>query len=134
MRFFTFIEMIRSSKADTFNIDNWPKDADIMDNIIFTMECLDKIREEYGLPLSVSSGYRCPELNRVVGGSKTSQHMKGQAADINLGSVEKNRAFFNWCQDNINDLPIDQLIDESRYSWVHLSFTKENQRHQVLHL
>ena len=137
MRFFKFIEMIRSSKANECgidNIDNWPKDADIMDNIIFTMECLDQIREEYGLPLSVSSGYRCPELNRAVGGAKTSQHMKGQAADINLGSVEKNRAFFNWCQANINDLPIDQLLDESNYSWVHLSFTKENQRHQVLHL
>lgn len=134
MRFFKFIEMVRSSKADEFNIDNWPKDADIIDNIIFTMECLDKIREEYGLPLSVSSGYRCPELNRAVGGSKTSQHMKGQAADINLGSVEKNRAFFNWCSANIEILPIDQLIDESHYSWVHLSFTKENQRHQVLHL
>lgn len=134
MKHFKFIEMIRSSKANECGIDNWPKDADIMDNIIFTMECLDQIREEYGLPLSVSSGYRCPELNRAVGGAKTSQHMKGQAADINLGSVEKNRAFFNWCQANINDLPIDQLIDESHYSWVHLSFTKENQRHQVLHL
>ena len=107
MKHFKFIEMIRSSKDNECGIDNWPKDADIMDNIIFTMECLDKIREEYGLPLSVSSGYRCPELNRAVGGAKTSQHMKGQAADINLGSVEKNRAFFNWCQANINDLPID---------------------------
>lgn len=134
MKHFKFIEMVRSSKANECGIDNQPKDADIMDNIIFTMECLDKIREEYGLPLSVSSGYRCPELNRAVGGAKTSQHMKGQAADINLGSVEKNRAFFNWCQANINDLPIDQLLDESHYSWVHLSFTKENQRHQVLHL
>ena len=134
MRFFKFIEMVRSSKANECGIDNWPKDADIMDNIIFTMECLDQIREEYGLPLSVSSGYRCTELNRAVGGVKTSQHMKGQAADINIGSVEKNRAFFNWCQANINDLPIDQLLDESHYSWVHLSFTKENQRHQVLHL
>lgn len=107
MKHFKFIEMIRSSKADEFNIDNWPKDADIMDNIIFTMECLDKIREEYGLPLYISSGYRCSELNKKVGGVKTSQHTKGQAADIQLGSVEKNRAFFNWCQANINDLPID---------------------------
>lgn len=134
MKHFKFIEMVRSSKADEFNIDNWPKDADIMDNIIFTMECLDQIREEYGLPLSVSSGYRCKELNNKLNGSKTSQHMKGQAADINLGSVEKNRAFFDWCCANIKNLPIDQLIDESDYSWVHISFTKENQRHQVLHL
>ena len=134
MKHFKFIEMIRSSKADTFNIDNWPKDADIMDNIIFTMESLDKIREDYGSPLYITSGYRCEELNERLKGSKTSQHMKGQAVDINLGSTEKNRKFFNWCQANINDLPIDQLLDESNYSWVHISFTKENQRRQVLHL
>lgn len=97
MKYFKFLEMIRSSKADEFNIDNWPKDADIMDNIIFTMECLDKIREDYGLPLYITSGYRCKELNDKLNGSKTSQHMKGEAADICLGSVEKNRAFFNWC-------------------------------------
>ena len=134
MRYFKFIEMIRSSKANECGIDNWPKDADIMDNIIFTMECLDKIREDYGLPLYITSGYRCDELNDRLKGSKTSQHMKGQAVDINLGSIEKNRAFFNWCQANINDLPIDQLIDESHYSWVHISFKKEGGRKQVLHL
>lgn len=126
--------MIRSSKANECGIDNWPKDADIMDNIIFTMECLDKIREDYGLPLYITSGYRCDELNKKVGGKSNSQHKKGCAADINLGSIEKNREFFNWCQANINNLPIDQLIDESHYSWVHISFKKEDGRKQVLHL
>lgn len=126
--------MIRSSKANEYGIDNWPKDADIMDNIIFTMECLDKIREDYGLPLYITSGYRCDELNKKVGGKSNSQHKKGCAADINLGSIEKNREFFNWCQANINNLPIDQLIDESHYSWVHISFKKEDGRKQVLHL
>lgn len=134
MKYFKFIEMIRSSKADEFGIDNFPNQCDIIDNIIFTIECLDNIREQYGKPLYISSGYRCDELNRKVGGVKTSQHTKGQAVDINLGSVEMNRDFFNWCCANIKNLPIDQLIDESHYSWVHLSFTNENQRHQVLHL
>ena len=134
MKYFKFIEMIRSVKADEFNIDNFPNQCDIIDNIIFTMECLDNIREQYGKPLYILSGYRCDELNRKVGGKDKSQHKKGQAADINLGSVEANREFFNWCETNIKELHIDQLIDESHYSWVHLSFTKENQRHQVLHL
>ena len=134
MKHFKFIEMVRSSKADEFNIDNWPKDADIMDNIIFTMECLDQIREEYGLPLSVSSGYRCTELNRAVGGAKTSQHMKGQAADINLGSVEKNRAFFNWLVCNKDNIDFDQIIDEKQYQWVHYSVKKEGNRKQIIHL
>ncbi len=134
MKYFKFIEMIRSSKADEFGIDNFPNQCDIIDNIIFTIECLDNIREQYGKPLYISSGYRCDELNRRVGGKEKSQHKKGQAVDINLGSVEMNRDFFNWCCANIKNLPIDQLIDESHYSWVHLSFTNEKQRHQVLHL
>ena len=131
MQYFKFIEMIRSAKADEFSIDNFPKDCDVIDNIIFTMECLDKIRDEYGLPLYISSGYRCPELNKKVGGKEKSQHLKGQAADINLGSVEKNRAFFNWCQFNAD---FDQLIDESNYQWVHISFKKSGNRKQILHL
>ncbi len=134
MRYFKFIEMINSAKADEFNIDNFPKDCNIIDNIIYTMECLDHIREEYGLPLYISSGYRCPELNRKVGGKETSQHLKGQAADINLGSVEKNRAFFNWLACHKDEIEFDQLIDESKYSWVHVSVKKENNRKQILHL
>ena len=126
--------MIRSSKADEFNIDNWPKDADIMDNIIFTMECLDKMREDYGQPLYITSGYRCEELNERLKGSKTSQHMKGQAADINLGSVEKNRAFFNWLVCNKDNIDFDQIIDEKQYQWVHYSVKKEGNRKQIIHL
>lgn len=134
MRYFKFIEMINSAKAAEFSIDNFPKDCDIIDNIIYTMECLDKIREEYGLPLYITSGYRCPDLNTKVGGKETSQHLKGRAADINLGSVEKNRAFFNWVVCNRENIEFDQLIDESHFSWVHISFKKENNRKQVLHL
>lgn len=134
MKHFKFKEMISSAKADEFQIDNFPKDCDIIDNIIFTMEKLDAIREEYGLPLYVSSGYRCPDLNTKVGGKETSQHLKGQAADINLGSVEKNRAFFNWLACNKDEVEFDQLIDESYFSWVHVSFKKENNRKQILHL
>lgn len=134
MKHFKFKEMISSAKADEFQIDNFPKDCDIIDNIIFTMEKLDAIREEYGLPLYVSSGYRCPDLNTKVGGKETSQHLKGQAADINLGSVEKNRAFFNWLACNKDEVEFDQLIDESHFSWVHVSFKKENSRKQILHL
>lgn len=132
MKYFKFKEMINSAKADEFQIDNFPKDCEVIDNIIYTMECLDQIREEYKLPLYITSGYRCPELNSKVGGKETSQHLRGQAADINLGSVEKNRAFFNWCSLNAD---FDQLIDESHFSWVHISFRGNGKnRKQVLHL
>ena len=134
MKHFKFIEMIRSSKANECGIDNWPKDADIMDNIIVLMENLDIIREAYGKPLFISSGYRCPELNNKVGGVKTSQHMNGQAADINCGSVEKNREFFNWLVNHKDEFEIDQLIDESKFRWVHYSVKREGNRKQILHL
>lgn len=134
MRYFKFKELIRSSKADEKGIDNFPKDAEIIDNLILVMENLDKIREEYGLPIYISSGYRCDELNKAVGGVSNSQHKTGNAVDVNLGSIEKNRAFFNWVVCNRENIEFDQLIDESHFSWVHISFKKEGGRKQVLHL
>ena len=134
MKHFKFIEMISSAKASEFQIDNFPNDCNIIDNIINTMEKLDAIREEYGMPLYITSGYRCPELNKKVDGKEKSQHLNGQAADINLGSTEKNRAFFNWLACNKDSVEFDQLIDESHFSWVHVSFKKENNRKQILHL
>lgn len=133
MKYFSFIEMIKSSKAEENNIDNFPHDCSIIDNIIFTMEKLDMIREMYGKPLYVSSGYRCKELNRIVGGESNSQHLTGQAADINLGSVEKNRQFFYWLFDHAELIDFDQLINEHNFSWVHISFKKSKNRHQVIH-
>ncbi len=134
MKYFKFSEMIKSATADAKNIDNFPKDCDIIDNLIYTMEKLDSIREQYEKPLYITSGYRCPALNTAVGSKPTSQHLKGQAADINLGSVEKNREFFNYLVQNKDEIGFDQLIDERKYQWVHVSFKKENNRKQVLHL
>lgn len=134
MRYFKFIEMIRSAKADQYNIDNFPNDCDIIDNIINTMENLDVIREMYGKPLNISSGYRCPELNKKVNGKEKSQHLKGQAADINLGSVEKNREFFNWLVQHKDEFEFDQILDEYGYQWVHYSVKKSENRKQILHI
>ena len=132
MRYFKFIEIVRSDTAQHKKIDNWPKDPEIMDNIIHTMECLDDIRDRYGKPLYITSGYRCEELNKAVGGVKTSQHVTGEACDINLGSAEKNKEFFEWCRYNVD---FDQLIDERKGQWVHMSFRKDgNNRKQVLWL
>ena len=60
--------------------------------------------------------------------------MKGQAADINLGSAEKNRAFFNWLVCNKDNIDFDQIIDEKQYQWVHYSVKKEGNRKQIIHL
>lgn len=95
-------------------------------------ECLDKVRELWGKPIGVNSGYRSPELNRVVGGAKNSQHTKGEACDITTGGRENNRKLFDMiCESGIE---FDQLIDESNYKWLHISYCKGDNRKQVLHL
>jgi hypothetical protein len=95
-------------------------------------ECLDKVREMWGKPIGVNSGYRSPELNRAVGGAKNSQHLRGEASDITTGSKENNRKLFNMIL--ASDIPYDQLIDESGYRWLHISYRKGGNRRQVLHL
>lgn len=92
---------------------------------------LDPLRERYGKPIHVNSGYRSPALNKAVGGSKTSQHMTGLAADITAGSAVKNKILFSLVQEL--DLPFDQLIDEKNFRWIHVSFSSKP-RKQILHL
>ena len=93
---------------------------------------LDPLREWYGKPVTVNSGYRCPQLNRMVGGAASSQHLKGEAADITAGSKEENRKLFDYIKSH---LPFDQLIDEKNYSWVHVSYKRDgNNRKQILKL
>ncbi len=93
---------------------------------------LDPLRTWWGKPITVNSGYRCPELNAAVRGSKTSQHMKGEAADIDTGDRQQNKLLFEYIRRN---LPYDQLIDESNFAWVHVSYRADgNNRMQVLKL
>ena len=131
MKYFTITELCKSSTATKRKIDNTPN-QEIIDNLEQLVEhVLDPLREGYGKPIRVNSGYRCPALNKAVKGSKTSSHMKGLAADITVGSPTKNKQLFELAQKL--KLPFDQLIDESNFSWVHISYSKKP-RKQVLHL
>ena len=82
MKHFTISEMLKSDTAVKHKLWNGaPKEAE--ENLRSLVEqVLDPLREAYGKPIRVSSGYRCPRLNRLVGGSNNSQHMRGEAADI----------------------------------------------------
>ena len=113
MKYFTISELCKSTTADAFHINNQPT-PDIVDNLeILINECLDKIREAFGNPIYVNSGYRCKELNDRVKGSKTSHHLYGKAADITLKSKKLNKVLFNLIQDMIKSgtLKCTQLID-----------------------
>lgn len=131
MKYFTLNELCKSSIADRLGIDNSPN-FEVSTNLMqLAYYILDPLREKYGKPIIVNSAYRCPELNKAVGGSKTSQHMKGLAADITVGSSTQNKKLFQLIIDM--DLPYDQLIDEKNFRWIHVSYTK-NPRKQILHL
>lgn len=129
MKYFTIEELCRSDKARQMGINNTPTD-DIIDSLSDLVEnVLDPAREMLGRPVTVNSGYRCPALNKVVGGAPNSQHAKGEAVDITIGSWEGNKRLFEIIRDN---LPFDQLIDEHNFSWVHVSYRQGSNRKQIL--
>ena len=132
MKYFSFQEMERSDTAVRYAIDNSIPEK-LKDNVARLVDnVLDPLREAWGRPLTVSSGYRCPALNRAVGGSATSHHMDGMAADITTGNKVDNRRLFQLI---INlKLPFTQLIDERYFRWVHVSYDPENVKRQVLKL
>lgn len=131
MKYFTINELCKSSTALEKKIDNSPSKEIIHNLTLLVDKILDPLRENYGKAIHVNSGYRCPALNEAVGGSKTSQHMKGMAADITGGSTVKNKELFNLIIKL--DLPFDQLIDEKNFRWVHVSYSPKH-RKQILHL
>jgi uncharacterized protein YcbK (DUF882 family) len=123
---FTLEELYRSATATSKKIDNTPNSEITAKLTKLAKEILQPIRDELGKPIRVTSGYRSPKLNTAVGGSKTSQHMKGEAADLQLIGG-KNAELFNVIKNMINSgkLKVGQLIWEygtkTEPNWVHVS-------------
>ena len=131
MKYFTIKELSHSDTALAKGIDNFPT-AEATSNLTKLVDnVLDPLREKYGKPIRVSSGYRSAILNRSVNGATSSQHRLGEAADITVGSKEEYRKLFEIIK---SELPFDQLIDEKDFSWVHVSFREGRNRKQVLKL
>lgn len=133
MKYFTIEELTKSPTAKRRGIDNTPN-ATVKKNLTLLVEkILDPLREAWGGPIIVTSGYRCGKLNRAVGGASGSQHMLGQAADIRtvIDTPVANKLLFDKIQEL--KLPFDQLIDEYGYNWVHVSYGPKNRR-QILHI
>lgn len=126
MKYFTIDELCKSSTAAQRGIDNTPGAAERRNLTALVEHVLDPLRERWGAPITVTSGYRSPKLNAAVGGAKTSQHLLGQAADLSAGSKAKNKDLFNLLR--ASGLPFDQLIDEKGYQWVHVSYGPRNRR------
>jgi len=118
-------EFTRSDTARRNGIDNRPDEV-VRANLRRLMSVLEGIRKGFGSAIVVTSGYRCPQLNTLVGGSKTSAHLKGLAADL---VCNDNRRLFEYIRDHAD---FDQLINEKNYSWVHFGLSETKNRHQVL--
>ena len=136
MKYFTIDELCASDTARRKGIDNTPNaDARLRMQTLIE-QLLDPIRAAWGGPITVNSGFRCPVLNRAVGGASSSQHMKGEAADITAGSSRENERLFNMivAMRVAGEIEFDQLIDESHYAWIHISYADGKNRKQILHL
>ena len=129
-------EVTRSETAKRRKIDNAPTDEHIENLKILAANIFQPMRDHFGKAIYISSGYRSEALNKAIKGSKTSQHCKGEALDIdndNANNGVTNRDIFEFIRDN---LKFDQLINEfpvkGNPSWVHVSYSKTQQRNQVL--
>lgn len=132
MKHFTLKELTQSDTALRRDINNTPGVVEIANLTALADNVLDPLREAYGKPIRVNSGYRSEALNSAVGGSKNSQHLRGEAADLTTGSTYGNKWLFNYV---IEHLPFDQLINENNYSWIHLSYKRDGKnRRQILKL
>lgn len=137
-KYFTVAEMLKSETADKNKIQNIPS-VEVQQNIEELLEVLDDLREFYGKPIKITSGYRCSELNRLVGGSPTSAHVIGYAADLQpvQGSFEEFKAsVLKWLKKS--RVKFDQCIIERNKNtqWVHFGLynRKGQQRGQQFSL
>jgi hypothetical protein len=128
-------EVTRSETAKRRGISNMPTPEHIENFKKLAVNIFQPIREHFGKPILISSGYRSAELNKAIGGSLSSQHCSGEAIDIDMDGTDiTNKQIFDYIKDNLN---FDQMIWEfgtdANPDWVHVSFAaNRSQRKQIL--
>lgn len=118
---FTLEEFLDSSKAKELIIDNTPP-VEYLNNIKYVAYLLELIRKRARVPIRISSGFRCPPLNKAVGGSPSSRHLFGLAVDINQGSVGANLYLYSLLSTMYDLFDMHELIIADDFSYIHLSF------------
>ena len=129
---FTLSEFVRSETADRNHIDNTPT-TEVVDNLrALCRNVLEPALLAFGSPIYITSGYRCSALNKSVGGKPTSQHLRGEAADLQVHGVENLRKLYNAIKEHG---VFDQLLYESNKSgvrWIHVSYKSNGDRRQAI--
>lgn len=138
---FSLAEMVASGTAKRMNIDNTPNEEVLGNLTKLAEEVLQPIRDAWGAPVVVSSAYRCPKLNKAVGGVTNSDHKFGCAADIHTLSdkVVDNKKLFDLIVKMAGDDKIScrQIIDEYGYNWIHVSINNKynsKKKNQIVHI
>jgi len=140
MKLSNYVSLAEVTKSDTAKrkgIDNTPTPEHLENLKTICTDVFDKVREHFGVPIYISSGYRSAALNKAIGGSKNSDHNLGRALDLdqdNRGNGITNMEVFEFIKDN---LEFDQLIGEfqradGNFEWVHVGYRKGANRKQIL--
>ena len=129
---FILSEFVRSETAAHKHIDNTPS-PDVVENLrALCRHVLEPARTAFGSPIFVTSGYRCPALNKAVGGKPTSQHQYGEAADLQVQGVRNLKRLYKVIKDHGI---FDQLLYETNQAgtkWIHVSYTSYGNRRQAI--
>lgn len=132
---FTLNEFTKSITAERLGIKNEPDYEKVQAMKQLCSEVLEPLRQHYGKPIRITSGYRCPLLNAAVGGVTNSQHLYGEAADLSVPSEAVARDWFQWLVKNTD---FDQLLFEHntrlKNCWLHIScrYNRRRNRHQAI--
>lgn len=128
---FSLLELTSSETATRRGIDNTPSQTEINNLKKLCEEVMQPLRDWYGKPINITSGFRSAKLNRVIGGASSSQHVKGEAIDFTLPK-EDYKKVWKWITEN---LEYDQIIWEFGNSeapdWIHISYTTNNRNQKL---
>ena len=134
-KYVTYAEVTKSNQANVLKLANSPNAEQLNNLRLVCVKIFDPLREHFGIPIGISSAYRSVDLNRKIGGSKSSQHCEGKALDIDgdmFGGIS-NKKIFEYIRKSCT---FDQLIwefgSENHPDWVHVSYNEGKNRGQVL--
>jgi zinc D-Ala-D-Ala carboxypeptidase len=132
----TLDEAITSATALRNGINNSPDSVTFERMKLVANKCFEPLREWYGKPIRINSFYRSQLLNVKVGGSSTSQHVKGEAIDISAGNKVENKKLYDWLIANLPEW--DQILweygNDIGPDWIHISYKQKGNRKQVIRI